>query len=448
MKCDTFSDLVLEWFEKHGRDNFPWQKNITPYRVWVSEIMLQQTQVSTVLKYYDRFLSYAPTVKSLAMLSGNEVLYLWNGLGYYQRAINLHKAAKIVCQAYDSELPRNIALLTGLPGIGLSTAGAIASISMNLRSPILDCNAKRVLARYTAQKGYPGHSKTSKALWDTAERFTPRRRFNEYTQAIMDIGSIVCTRSNPKCSYCPLETRCKARKLERQTDYPESKPRRNSPQKSTRMYVIVNEKSHILLTRRPSYGIWGGLWSFLETENISSLENALERPYNTVFCGKISDSVHIFSHFKLNIEIWTIGIIQKENLMLSAEDHIWYDLRTEINIALAAPTKKIVEEIRFFYQETELYKEYNMSKRVITCRKYKKKMQGLSSLPFPGELGHEIFQNISAKAWEEWKDHQVLLINEKQLNMTSNQDRIYLQNEMKKFLRNEECDRIRGHIPL
>lgn len=220
MQPEQFSSSVLDWYDRHGRHDLPWQQGITPYRVWVSEIMLQQTQVSTVLNYFDRFMEALPTVQALAEAPEDEVLHLWTGLGYYTRARNLQKTAKIVVADHDGEFPRDVEKLILLPGIGLSTAGAIASLSMGLRAPILDGNVKRVLARFTAQEGYPGEPKVAKQLWATAERFTPHSRVNNYTQAMMDLGATLCTRSKPSCLLCPLERACQAHMLGLETRYP------------------------------------------------------------------------------------------------------------------------------------------------------------------------------------------------------------------------------------
>ncbi|NVL44342.1 A/G-specific adenine glycosylase, partial [Pseudomonas syringae pv. actinidiae] len=233
MQPEQFSSAVLDWYDRHGRHDLPWQQGITPYRVWVSEIMLQQTQVSTVLNYFDRFMEALPTVQALAEAPEDEVLHLWTGLGYYTRARNLQKTAKIVVADHDGEFPRDVEKLILLPGIGLSTAGAIASLSMGLRAPILDGNVKRVLARFTAQEGYPGEPKVAKQLWATAERFTPHSRVNNYTQAMMDLGATLCTRSKPSCLLCPLERACQAHMLGLETRYPIPKPRKTVPQKRT-----------------------------------------------------------------------------------------------------------------------------------------------------------------------------------------------------------------------
>ena len=212
-----FGPAVLAWYDQHGRKDLPWQQGITPYRVWVSEIMLQQTQVATVLGYFDRFMAALPTVQALAAAPEDEVLHLWTGLGYYSRARNLHKAAQIVVARHGGEFPRDVEQLCELPGIGRSTAGAIASLSMGLRAPILDGNVKRVLARYLAQDGYPGDPQVARQLWAAAERLMPHERCNHYTQAMMDLGATLCTRSKPSCLICPLRNGCRAHLLGRET---------------------------------------------------------------------------------------------------------------------------------------------------------------------------------------------------------------------------------------
>ena len=242
MQPEQFSSAVLDWYDRHGRHDLPWQHDITPYRVWVSEIMLQQTQVSTVLGYFDTFMEALPTVQALAEAPEDEVLHLWTGLGYYTRARNLQKAAKIVVAEHGGEFPRDVEKLVELPGIGLSTAGAIASISMGLRAPILDGNVKRVLARFTAQEGYPGEPKVAKQMWATAERYTPHSRVNHYTQAMMDLGATLCTRTKPSCLLCPLERGCEAHMLGQETRYPIPKPRKVVPQKRTLMPIFCQRR--------------------------------------------------------------------------------------------------------------------------------------------------------------------------------------------------------------
>lgn len=354
MSPEQFSSAVLDWFDRHGRHDLPWQQGITPYRVWVSEIMLQQTQVATVLGYYDRFMHALPTVEALAAAAEDEVLHLWTGLGYYSRARNLHRTAKIVVEQHGGEFPRSVDELAELPGIGRSTAGAIASISMGLRAPILDGNVKRVLARYQAQDGYPGEPKVAQRLWDAAEHFTPQERVNHYTQAMMDLGATLCTRTRPSCLLCPLREGCRAHQLGRETDYPESKPRKELPQKRTLMPLLASRDGAILLYRRPASGLWGGLWSLPELEDLAALDplaarHALELGERRALPGL----THTFSHFQLAIEPWLIRVEQASPVMAEA-DWLWYNLATPPRLGLAAPVKKLLKRAQAELQQPTL----------------------------------------------------------------------------------------------
>ena len=343
MNPEQFSSAVLEWYDRNGRHDLPWQQDINPYRVWVSEIMLQQTQVSTVLNYFDRFMAALPTVQALAEAPEDEVLHLWTGLGYYTRARNLQKTAKIVVAEHGGEFPRDVAKLTELPGIGLSTAGAIASISMGLRAPILDGNVKRVLARFTAQEGYPGEPKVAKALWANAERFTPHTRVNNYTQAMMDLGATLCTRSKPSCLLCPLEKGCEAHLLGLEIRYPVPKPRKAIPQRKTLMPMLANRDGAILLYRRPSSGLWGGLWSLPELDDLSDLEHLADQ--HALHMGErqqLPALTHTFSHFQLAIDPWLVQVQESAHHVAEA-DWLWYNLATPPRLGLAAPVKKLLK---------------------------------------------------------------------------------------------------------
>jgi A/G-specific adenine glycosylase len=343
MSPEQFSSAVLDWFDRNGRHDLPWQQGINPYRVWVSEIMLQQTQVSTVLNYFDRFMAALPDVQALAEAPEDEVLHLWTGLGYYTRARNLQKTAKIVVQQYGGEFPRDVEKLTELPGIGLSTAGAIASISMGLRAPILDGNVKRVLARYTAQEGYPGEPKVAKALWANAERFTPHTRVNNYTQAMMDLGATLCTRSKPSCLLCPLERSCEAHLLGLEIRYPVPKPRKAIPQRRTLMPMLANREGAILLYRRPSSGLWGGLWSLPELDDLADIEHLVaQHALRLEATEPLPGLVHTFSHFQLAIEPWLVRVDQTAGHVAEA-DWLWYNLATPPRLGLAAPVKKLLK---------------------------------------------------------------------------------------------------------
>jgi A/G-specific adenine glycosylase len=343
MSPAQFSTAVLDWYDRHGRKDLPWQQGITPYRVWVSEIMLQQTQVSTVLGYFDRFMAALPTVKDLAEAAEDEVLHLWTGLGYYTRARNLQKTARTVMAEHGGEFPRDVEQLTELPGIGRSTAGAIASLSMGLRAPILDGNVKRVLARYVAQEGYPGEPKVAKQLWQVAERFTPQARVNHYTQAMMDLGATLCTRSKPSCLLCPLQSGCQAHLLGLEIRYPIAKPRKALPQKRTLMPILTSRAGEVLLYRRPSSGLWGGLWSLPELDDLPGLELLANR--HALQLGErreLAGLSHTFSHFQLAIEPWLIRVEAAPSAVAEA-DWLWYNLATPPRLGLAAPVKKLLK---------------------------------------------------------------------------------------------------------
>lgn len=343
MSPEQFGTAVLDWYDSHGRKDLPWQQGITPYRVWVSEIMLQQTQVSTVLGYFDRFMAALPSVEALAAAQEDEVLHLWTGLGYYSRARNLHKTAKIVVAQYGGEFPQDVEKLTELPGIGRSTAGAIASLSMGLRAPILDGNVKRVLARYVAQDGYPGEPKVARQLWEVAERLTPQQRVNHYTQAMMDLGATLCTRSKPSCLLCPVRNGCRAHLLGRETDFPQPKPRKALPRKRTLMPLLANHEGAILLYRRPSSGLWGGLWSLPELDDLSALAPLAERHALTLQEHReLPGLTHTFSHFQLAIEPWLIKVESTLDAVAEA-DWLWYNLASPPRLGLAAPVKTLLK---------------------------------------------------------------------------------------------------------
>ncbi|MGV8841856.1 MAG: A/G-specific adenine glycosylase [Pseudomonas sp.] len=343
MSPEQFSDAVLQWYDRYGRKDLPWQQDINPYRVWVSEIMLQQTQVSTVLNYFERFMQALPTVQALADAPEDEVLHLWTGLGYYSRARNLHKTAKTLVAEQHGEFPRDVLRLTELPGIGRSTAGAIASLSMGLRAPILDGNVKRVLARYVAQDGYPGAPKVAQQLWALAERLTPQHRVNHYTQAMMDLGATLCTRSKPSCLLCPLRSGCRAHLLGRENAYPVPKPRKELPRRRTLMPLLANPEGAILLYKRPSSGLWGGLWSLPELLASDELDGlALQHGLQLGARQEMPGLLHTFSHFQLAIEPWLIQV-HSHGPGVAEGDWLWYNLANPPRLGLAAPVKKLLK---------------------------------------------------------------------------------------------------------
>jgi A/G-specific adenine glycosylase len=270
-QAKALAAALLRWFRHHGRHDLPWQRDPTPYRVWLSEVMLQQTQVATAIPYFEGFTRRFPDVASLAAASLNEVLRLWAGLGYYARARHLHAAARRVMQAHGGSFPHGLEALTALPGVGRSTAGAVLALGFGRRAPILDGNVKRVLCRYFALPGWPGSPVMLRQLWDLAEALTPpATQVAAYTQAIMDLGATVCTRRQPRCAACPWSAGCAARAAGRQADLPASRPRATVRERAVCMLLLRDAHGRVLLQRRPESGLWGGLWSLPEAADAHS----------------------------------------------------------------------------------------------------------------------------------------------------------------------------------
>ena len=345
-----FNTQVLAWFHQEGRKNLPWQQNKTPYRVWVSEIMLQQTQVNTVIPYYEKFMQSFPSIDALANADEDNVLHHWTGLGYYARARNLHKAAKQIVAIHQGVFPETLEETIALPGIGKSTAGAIQSISRNQHHAILDGNVKRVLARYYTVEGHNAQAKFEKILWPVAEKLTPKGDTASYTQAMMDLGATCCTRSKPSCDKCPISSGCLANAGSLQTEFPNKKPRKVTPVKTTIM-VIPKINQRIYLEKRPPSGIWGGLWCFKEVAdkgNIPSTLNGLAlaaiNKNSTIWLPEFR---HTFSHYHLDI---TPVVIEckyiDSNEVQQNTSQQWYDLQIESNVGLAASTVKLINILK------------------------------------------------------------------------------------------------------
>ena len=349
----SFSQQVLSWFDVHGRKNLPWQLDRDAYKIWVSEIMLQQTRVETVIPYYANFMQYFPTVKKLATANTDEVLHLWTGLGYYARARNLHKAAKKICERHDGTFPKNIDDVMALPGIGRSTAAAILALSFDQAHAILDGNVKRVLARYFAVQGWPGKREVELQLWQYADALLPPQRFAEYTQAMMDLGATLCTRSNPSCSICPVQGSCEANVQQRQSELPTPKPSKKIPQRNVVMAIIQDsDDDSIWLEKRPPAGIWGGLYSFPEFEDTTKLDIWLNQRYKN--CSPSFQSLpvisHTFSHFRLHMHLRLIQINKRPNGVMEDNLGVWYKL-TDQKIGLATPVKKALEQVLNYNKE-------------------------------------------------------------------------------------------------
>ncbi len=344
MKTDTFQGLVLSWYDQYGRKDLPWQFDKTPYRVWISEIMLQQTQVNTVIPYFQKMIERFKDIKALANASEDEVLHLWTGLGYYSRARNLHRTAKIVTQNFQSRFPDNLEELQALPGIGRSTAGAILAIAFQKKAAILDGNAKRVLTRFHGITAWPGEKKITEQLWILAEKYTPDKRVADYTQAIMDVGATICVRGKPLCQQCPLKKSCIAKKQGIAEKLPHPKPRKALPVRQTTL-LILHKDNCVLLEKRPPTGIWGGLWSLPETSASSpqEIQKICQRLKFKIKEIELGDSFrHTFSHFHLDIVPAFIAVKESPSKIMEAGQQIWYNLNKPKNVGLPAPVKKLL----------------------------------------------------------------------------------------------------------
>ena len=334
-----FARLLLRWYDKHGRKDLPWQKDPSPYRVWISEVMLQQTQVSTVIPYYERFMARFPDVIRLAAASEDEVLHLWTGLGYYSRARNILRTARIVVETYRERFPDTVSELEKLPGIGRSTAGAIIALANNQRAAILDGNVKRVLARYFAIDGYPGKSAVSKQLWLIAEALLPARRARDYTQAIMDLGATICARSNPSCQACPLARDCLARQTDSISSYPGKRARKPLPVRSRYLFIIRNQQNEILLLKRPQAGLWAGLWSFPEcdvpdyesnpAEFLNSWGELMQEPVH------LPVQRHTFTHFHLDARPVELTVSSSGAKTRKKSQQLWFQPGNQPEIGLS-----------------------------------------------------------------------------------------------------------------
>ena len=343
----SFSERLLSWFDEYGRTSLPWQQDKTPYRVWVSEIMLQQTQVSTVIPYYTRFMSVYPSVIDLAKAPLDDVLSLWTGLGYYARARNMHRAAQMVVSDFDGEFPSSVEALGTLPGIGRSTAGAIVTLGHGGWAHILDGNVKRVLARFHAIEGWPGKADVLAALWAASESHTPRARTGDYTQGIMDLGATLCTKSNPGCLYCPMSDDCRAHIENRPADFPGKKPKKAIPVRSTVFLQCVDLEGRTLLERRPPTGIWGGLWSFPEVGQKAEVADWLSDNGLTMTADPTEQSrhSHTFSHFKLDITPIMCSIEATSSRISDRDDRRWFIIDEALALGLPAPVLKMLNTL-------------------------------------------------------------------------------------------------------
>lgn len=347
MGTDSFSHDLLTWFHRHGRKDLPWQINPSAYRVWVSEIMLQQTQVATVIPYYEKFMLRFPDVRALAAAPLDDVLHHWSGLGYYARARNLHRAAGIVCRDHRGRVPTQFAALTALPGIGRSTAGAILALSAGQRHAILDGNVKRVLARVHALPGWYGSAQVGRQLWELAERHTPSEDVAAYTQAIMDLGATLCTRHRPVCARCPLQMQCAAFRFGRVADFPAPRPRRALPVRASRVLLLRNAAGAVLLQRRPPVGIWGGLWSFPEPPGETDVPQWCRTQLHCRI--RIIETWpvlrHTFTHFHLDLQPLLAQLENFDSFAMEQVDYVWYNNAQPDCIGLAAPVARLLARL-------------------------------------------------------------------------------------------------------
>jgi A/G-specific adenine glycosylase len=344
-----FSSAVIGWQKAHGRHALPWQNTRDAYRIWLSEIMLQQTQVAAVLGYFARFLERFPTLHDLAAAPSEDVMAQWAGLGYYTRARNLHACAKRVVAEYDGIFPSDPALLADLPGIGRSTAAAIAAFSSGARAAILDGNVKRVFARVFGISEFPGVKSVEDGLWRRADALLPEHGIEAYTQGLMDLGATLCTRSSPACARCPLQQRCVAHATGRTAELPVRKPKKTIPEKQAALLVVLHG-GQVLLEQRAPNGIWGGLMSLPEVDGHSvrgaigdaALSASAQRFGTVEEMQALLPLVHVFTHYKLHIAPYSVALAARAAL---PDQHLWWDLSQIDKAALPAPVKKLLTEL-------------------------------------------------------------------------------------------------------
>jgi A/G-specific adenine glycosylase len=345
----SFSEHLLQWFDQYGRHDLPWQHPRSPYRVWLSEIMLQQTQVKTVIPYFEKFLQAFPTLPQLADAHLDEVIRLWAGLGYYTRAKNLHRTAKHCVELHNGQLPNSFDALIALPGIGRSTAGAILSQAYGQAFAIVDGNVRRTLARVYGLEGWPGLPAVDKQCWALAEKNLPKTRLADYTQAIMDFGATLCTRSKPNCQQCPLQNDCYAFKHARVGELPAKKPSKAIPLRETHMLIFVSDKNEVLLQRRPDKGVWSGMWSLPEAENSSEhaafLLSHTKQPHSED-AEELDSFEHVFSHYRLLITPFLWRSLSARSSIRDNDQYRWQALDDIDDVGLPAPIKKMMDSIR------------------------------------------------------------------------------------------------------
>jgi A/G-specific adenine glycosylase len=340
---NSFASRLIAWQSVHGRHDLPWQ-NADAYRVWLSEIMLQQTQVATVIPYFQRFINAFPNIAALAAATQDQVLAHWSGLGYYARGRNLHKAARIIVAKLDGEFPKKFEDILKLPGIGRSTAAAVCALAFQQRCAILDGNVKRVLARYCGVEGWAGEKKVEKRLWQQAEVLLPKKGVAIYTQALMDMGATICTRSKPKCVLCPVQTECVALQTERISQLPTARPKKPVPERQA-VFLLLLHGNDILLEKRPSSGIWGGLWCPPQFDDEVAAKGWFMRKGMDASEGlRLETFTHTFTHFKLHIAPLKIQLARKP-LQVAQAGSVWLDVDEALGAAIPTPVRAMLEKV-------------------------------------------------------------------------------------------------------
>lgn len=349
---DIFTQPLLDWYDCHGRNQLPWQHPRSAYFVWLSEIMLQQTQVKTVIPYFNRFVNRFPTIAHLSRASEDDVLNLWSGLGYYARGRNLHKTAKIIVNEYQEIFPQCVETLATLPGIGRSTAAAISAQAFNQPTAILDANVKRVLSRFFLIDGDINRSSTIKQLWNVADQCMPTTRCADYTQAIMDFGATCCRAKKPLCNECPIQNECKAYHFDSVEDYPVKKKSKPLPEKHRQFLLIYDQNHQIYLEKRPANGIWGGLWGLPEIDIDESAKAHIEAiyPLHVMSFQSLKSIKHSFTHFHLYIKALAIKTKPHNDSTLPMAG-VWFSSEETSKLGLAKP---IMDLIKVFYNDHPL----------------------------------------------------------------------------------------------
>ena len=338
-----FARTLIRWQRRHGRHDLPWQHTRDPYRIWLSEVMLQQTRVDAVIPYYERFLERFPDVRALARASQDEVLRLWSGLGYYARARNLHAAARQIVRMHAGRFPRSPEALAALPGVGRSTAAAIAVFAFGRRAAILDGNVRRVLARCFGIEGYPGRPAVAQRLWSLAESLLPQHSIRGYTQGLMDLGATVCVRARPRCNICPFAAECVAVRRGRVDRIPAPRPQAARPVRDTRWLVLVHD-GRVLLERRPSSGLWGGLWIFPQAEKWDARSVRRLLGCEIASLRPLPPLEHGFTHFRLRVRP-LLCEVRAAAPYAGSPSHRWLGIAQAARSAVPAPVKKLLQAL-------------------------------------------------------------------------------------------------------